>query len=117
MFCYENKLTYPVYLSNQGFKDCMDLLLISNENKSHYVYIKDSNRCMCNKRKNRNKKYFYKCCLQCFRSEKVLIEHKANCLIINGKENVKLKVVQLVLKIISNNYLFLLKFMLILNAF
>ena len=47
--CYENKLTFPAYLSNQGFKDCMDLLLISNENKSHYMYIKDFNRYMCNK--------------------------------------------------------------------
>ena len=35
--CYESGLTYPIYVSNQKFKDCMDLLLISNENKSHYV--------------------------------------------------------------------------------
>ena len=69
----------------------MDLLLISNENKSHYVYIKDFNRFMCNKTKNKNKKYFWKCCLQCFSSKKVLIEHKQNCLIINGKQNAKLK--------------------------
>ena len=46
---------------------------------------------MCNKTKNKNQKYFCKCCLQCFSSEKVLIEHKENCLIINGKQNVKLK--------------------------
>ena len=39
MFCYESGLTYPIYVSNQKFKDCMDLLSISNENKSHYVYI------------------------------------------------------------------------------
>ena len=38
VFCYENKLTYPVYLSDQKFRDCMDLLLISDESKSHYVY-------------------------------------------------------------------------------
>ena len=69
----------------------MDLLLISNENKSHYVYIKDFNRFMCNKTKNKNKKYFCKCSLQCFSSEKVLIEHDENCLIINGKQCVKLK--------------------------
>ena len=36
-------------------------------------------------------KYFCKCYLQCFSSEKVLIEHKENCLTINGKQNVKLK--------------------------
>ena len=69
----------------------MDLLLIPNENKSHYVYIKDFNRFMCNKTKNKNKKSFCKCCLQCFSSVKVLIEHKENCLIINGKQSVKLK--------------------------
>ena len=91
VFCHENGLTYPIYLSNQKFKDCMDLLLISNENKSHYVYIKDFNRFMCDKTKNKNKNYFCKYCLQCFSSEKVLIEHKENCLIINRKQNVKLK--------------------------
>ena len=36
----------------------MNLLLISNENKFHYVHIKDFNRFMCNKTKNKNKKYF-----------------------------------------------------------
>ena len=39
VFCYENDLTYSVYVSDQKFKKCMDLLVISNENKSHYVYI------------------------------------------------------------------------------
>ena len=51
VFCYENKLTYPVYVSDQEFKNCMDFLLISNGNKSHYVYIKDFNRFICNKTK------------------------------------------------------------------
>ena len=69
----------------------MDLFLISNENRSHYVYIKDFNRFICNKTKNKNKKYFCKCSLQCFSSEKVLIENKENCLTINGKQSIKLK--------------------------
>ena len=56
VFCYENGLTYPVYVSNQKFRDCMDLLLISDENKSHYVY---------NKIKNKKEKCFCKCYLQC----------------------------------------------------
>ena len=91
VFCYENKIVYPVYLSNQSFNDCMDFLLISNNFTSHYVYIKDFNRLMFNKTKNKNKKYFYKSCLQCFSSEKVLKEHKEDCLMINGKQNVKLE--------------------------
>ena len=68
----------------------MDLLLIFDENKSHYVYIKNFNRLMSNKPKNRNKKYFCRCFLQCFSSENVLTEHKENCLLINGEQNVKL---------------------------
>ena len=39
VFCYENGLSYPVYVSNQKFRDCMALLLISDENKSYYVHI------------------------------------------------------------------------------
>ena len=71
-----NVLTYSLYVSDQKFHNLMDLLLMADENKSHYVYIKDFNRIMCNKTKNKNKKYFCKCCLQCFSSEKVLIEDK-----------------------------------------
>ena len=49
VFCYENNLIYPVYASDQKFENCMDLSLVTNENKSHYVYMKDFNRFMCNK--------------------------------------------------------------------
>ena len=58
VFCYENEMTYPVHISDQNFKNCADLLLITNENKSHYVYIKYFNRFMCNKTKNKNKRHF-----------------------------------------------------------
>ena len=49
VFCYDNGLTYPVYVPDQKFHSFMDLLLITDGNKSHYVYIKDFNRFMCNK--------------------------------------------------------------------
>ena len=41
VFYYENKLTFPIYISDQKFENSMDLLLLTDENKSHYVYIKD----------------------------------------------------------------------------
>ena len=85
-FCYENKLTYPVYLSNQKFSDNMDLLLISDKFKSYYVYIKNFDRFMFNKTKCKGKKYFCKNCLQCFSSEKILSEHKEGCLVINASK-------------------------------
>ena len=100
MFCYDNKLTYPVYLSDQKFESCMDLLLISDECKSHYVYLKDFNRFMFNETKNKARKYFCKCCLQRFSSEEIVIEQRTDCLVINGKQGVNR-----------------LRFMLILNVF
>ena len=46
---------------------------------------------MFNKTKNRNKKHFCKCYLQCFSSKEILIGHKKDCLVIKGKQSVKLK--------------------------
>ena len=89
VFCYENKVVYPVYLSSQCFDDCLDL--ISNDFTNHCVYIKDFNRLMFNKTKNKNKKYFCKSCLQCFSSENVLLEYGKDCLLINGGQHVKLE--------------------------
>ena len=91
LFCYENYLVYPVNKWKQKFEDCMDLLLINNKNKSHYVYIKDFNRFMFNKTKCKSKKHFCRYCLQCFSRERVLIEHKKICLEINGTQSVKLE--------------------------
>ena len=39
VFRYENRLTFPIYISNQKFENSMYLLLITDENKSHYVYF------------------------------------------------------------------------------
>ena len=91
VFCYENKIIYPAYLSNQSFNDCLDLLLISNDFTSHYVYIKDFNRLMFNKNNNKNRKHFCKSCLQFYSSEKLLNEHKKDCLLLDGGQNVKLE--------------------------
>ena len=56
IFFYENGLVFHVYISKQKFDDHIGLLLINDENKSHYVYIKDFNRYMFNKKKDKNKK-------------------------------------------------------------
>ena len=66
VFCYENKLTFPIYIYDQTFENSMDLLLIIKENKSHYVYIRDFYRFMFQKTKNKNKKNFCESCFQRF---------------------------------------------------
>ena len=61
---YKDKLVFPVYVSEQKFEDNMDLLLLIYDDKSHYVYIKDFNRFIFHKTKNKNKKRFCGSCLQ-----------------------------------------------------
>ena len=43
VFCYENQLVFPIYVSDQTFKRSIDLLLLINDDQSQYVYIKDFN--------------------------------------------------------------------------
>ena len=91
VFGLENKLLFPIYISDQTFKSSIDLLLLINDDKSHYVYIKDFNTFMFHKTKNKNKKWFCKSCLQYFSNEKVLIKHKEDCLSINGQQSINLE--------------------------
>ena len=91
MFGYENELVGPIFISKQTFEDSIDLLHLIQNDKSHYLYIKDFNTFMFHKIKNKNKKWFCKSCLQCFSDEKVLIKHKEDCLSINGKQSVNLE--------------------------
>ena len=73
VFGYENELDFPIYFSHQ---DSMGLLLLIDNNKSHYVCIKYFDRFMFHKTK---KKRSCKSCLQCFSSENV--SHWKHCLI------------------------------------
>ena len=66
VFGYENKLVFPIHVSDQKSENSMDLLLLINDDKSNYVYIKDFNTFMFHKTKNKNKKWLCRNCLQCF---------------------------------------------------
>ena len=35
VFYYENDMVFPVYVSDEKFENCMNLLMITDENKSH----------------------------------------------------------------------------------
>ena len=71
VFGYENELIFPIYVSDQKFKDTAGLLLLINDDQSHYVYIKDLKKFIFHKTKNKNKIWLCKSCLQCFSSEKM----------------------------------------------
>ena len=51
-FGYENKV-YPLYISKKSYDQTLNLLLITEKGKSHYVFIKDFNRLMFSKTKQR----------------------------------------------------------------
>ena len=87
---YEDKIVCPVYVSKKKYGDCMNLLMIHEDNKSHYVYVKDFNRLMFNVNKYKEKKWFCMRCLQHFSSKIVLEKHKSDCLVVNGEQRVKL---------------------------
>ena len=48
VFGYENKF-FPLYVSKKSNEQVLNVLLISNGEKSHYVFIKDFNRLMYSK--------------------------------------------------------------------
>ena len=91
VFCYENGLVFPIFVSDQKFENSMDLFRETDGDKSHYIYNKDFDRFMFNKTKKKKKKYFCKSCLQFFSSKNVLTKHEKDCLSINGEQSVKLE--------------------------
>ena len=90
VFGYEKGQPFPIHISKETFEDQMNLLLITEDEKKHYVLIKDFNTFMYNQTKHKNKKHFCMFCLQCFSSERILANHANNCLTINGMQAINM---------------------------
>ena len=69
VFDNENGQPFPIHISKETFEDQMNLLLITKDEKKHYVLIKDFNAFMYNQSKHKERKHFCMYCLQCFSSE------------------------------------------------
>ena len=91
VFCYEDRLVFLKWIWDSKVETSTDLLFVTDGDKSHYVYIKDFDRSMLHKTKNKNKKWFCRSCLQCFSNKNVFNNHKENCLCSNGVQPVKLE--------------------------
>ena len=90
LFGYEEKQKFPIQISKEKYQNNMNLLLLNNDKKNHYVLIKDFNKFMYNQTQHQHKKLFCMYCLQYFSSNDILNEHTNNCLIINGKQAIKM---------------------------
>ena len=83
VFGYENKV-YPLYISKKSYNQTLNLILITEKEKSHYVFIEDFNRLMFSKTKHKDKKHFCMSCLQNFSTKEILNNHRKLCLLINS---------------------------------
>ena len=57
VFGYKNRV-FPLYVSKKSHEQVLNVLLISNEEKPHYVFIKDFNRLMYSKTEHKGKNTF-----------------------------------------------------------
>ena len=90
VFGFENGQPFPIHISKETFEDQMNLLLITKDEKKHYVLIKDFNTFMYNQSKHKERKHFCMYCPQCFSSERILAHHVNNCLTINGAQAINM---------------------------
>ena len=74
----------PYKFQKKSHTHILNLLLITQENKSRYVFIKDFNHLMYSKTKDQHKKHYCMSCLQSFTKEEILNQHRKQCLVING---------------------------------
>ena len=72
------------FIPKKSYDQTLNLLLITEKDKSHYVFIKDFNRLMFLRTNHKDKKHYCMSCLQDFTTEEILSNHKKQCLLING---------------------------------
>ena len=68
----------------------MELLYIEEDEKQHYVYMKDFNRTMFTSTDHEHKKHYCMHCLENFRTNEILAKHRKDCIVINGVQAVEL---------------------------
>ena len=108
---------FPLYVSKKINEQVLNVLLTSNEEKSHYVFVNDFNRLIYSevKRKNAHKKLFWMSCLQNFKE--ILNNHRKRCFLINDTQAVKWESGIIKFKNYEKQISIAFKFMVIQNAF
>ena len=84
IYGHSNSDIYPIHTTYSTAAKHIDLLVTSNSETNHYVWIKNFNRLCYNVNKHARKKYFCKHCIQHFTSESILLKHMEDCMVLNG---------------------------------
>ena len=82
VFRYNDEIS-PLYVSKKFNEQELNIILISNEEKSHYVLIKGFNILMHSKTKHKDRKHFCMSYLKNFTIKEILNNHRETCLSIN----------------------------------
>ena len=88
VFGYENKV-FPLYVPKKSNEQVLNVLLINNEEKSHYVFIKGFNRLMYSRTEHKDRKHFCMSSLQNVTAKEVLNHHRKRYLLIINTQAVK----------------------------
>ena len=82
LFSHSNSDIYPIRITQSTNEKHVDLLVTSNSETNHYVWIKNFNK-LCSKiTTNHGKKHFCKHCIQHFSSETILQKHMEDCIVL-----------------------------------
>ena len=84
IYGHSNSDIYLIHTTYSTAAKHIDLLVTSNSETNHYVWIKNFNRLCYNVNKHARKKYFCKHCIQHFTSESILLKHMEDCMVLNG---------------------------------
>ena len=91
VFVYKNNEEYAIYVPKQCREEkVVDLVLIGEKGKMHYVLIKDFNTFMYDHLLYSGRKHFCFYCLQAFSGEEILKRHIQDYFKINCKERIKM---------------------------
>ena len=73
---------YPIHITQSTAAKHIDLLVTTNTETNHYVWIKNFNKLCAGVTKNTSKKFFCKHCIQHFPSKERLEKHLMDCIVL-----------------------------------
>ena len=82
LFSHSNADIYPIRTTKSTAEKHVDLLVTSNSETNHYVWIRDFNKLCYNITKCKTKKFFCKHCIQHFPSQERLEKHLLDCIVL-----------------------------------
>ena len=75
IFGYEKNEIYPVHITTHRFERHVNILMISDNRKKHYCWIKDLNRLLGDQHSNTRRYHYCPYCLHGFIKERLLEDH------------------------------------------